>query len=192
MQTLDIILRIFGAFYVLAGIVLARTVLTSRLLDQALAAITLSRVDPKEQLKERYSLVLACLTFTSGLALLCLSSTAVWLFLAGAIAQAAFIYWIAPRYVDAPEDGASLGRQQSTNAFVIYSAIAALVAWSAHIGRLKAWAELSDITVSAAAATLVAFAGYLIWAHVKTTLPRSRATRDLPAVAPDSDNESRK
>lgn len=168
MQALDIVLQILGAFYIFAGVVLARSVLTSRLLDQALAAITLTGVDPREKLKERYSLVLAFLIFAGGVALVCLSWIAVWLFLAGTIAQAAFIYWIAPRYIDTAEDDAALGRQQSTNAFVVYGAITALVLWSAQIGRLKPWAELSDITTGLAAVALAAFAGYIVWTRLQT------------------------
>lgn len=180
MQILDIVLQLLGAFYIFAGIMLARSVLTSRLLDQALAAITLTGVDPKEQIKERYSLVLACLVFASGLALVCLSRLAVWLFLAGTFAQVAFIYWIAPRYIDGPEDGTSLGRRQSTNAFLIYGAVTALVLWTAQIGRLKTWAELSDILTGLAAAALVAFIGYVAWTRLQTTLPRPRASDATP------------
>ncbi|MDX2204093.1 MAG: hypothetical protein NW223_15185 [Hyphomicrobiaceae bacterium] len=170
MQILDIFLRLAGAFYIFAGIVLARSIMTARLIDQAIAAIALEPPDPRERRKERYGLILALVTFASGLCLACLARSAVPLFLLGSALQAAYLFWLAPRFVDAPGDAASGGRRQSTNALVLYAAMTALVVWSHHKGRLQDWSEMDDAVRIAAALGLAGFIGMVAWTYARMRL----------------------
>lgn len=190
MHALDIFLRVVGAFYMFAGFVLARSVMTSRLFDQAIAAITFKGPSTAERLKERYSIALALVVFASGLALICLAHLAVYLFLVGSALQAVFIFWIAPRYVDEPDDDASPGRRQSTNALVLYAAMTTLIAWAAQMDRLRAWPDLDDVVKMAAAVALAAFAAHLAWTYVRMTLHKPR--RDWHDIPTDEDSQDPK
>lgn len=154
MSAIDIGLRLLGAFYVFAGIVLARATLTSRLADSAIEAITLEPTPRSERARVRWSLLLALLVFSSGVALAALLDLAVWLFLAGSGAQAV--------YLTVAEAPSPEGRRQSINAFFIYAAITLLVLWSYAAGRLAGWADAPDAAKSLAAAAVVVFLAYIL------------------------------
>ena len=176
MLILDIALQIVGAFYMFAGVALVRAMATSRMIDSAIDAITLSKTPPStaETLKERFTIVLAIMTFLSGLALISMSELAVHLFVATTLVQAIFLFWIAPRYVDpAEEGGLPPGRQQSINALVIFGAVTALVAWATGLGRLQPVAEASDVSLIMTGSLVVIFIGYLIWSYKRARLGSS-------------------
>lgn len=154
MSAIDTALRLVGAFYVLAGIVLARATLTSHVADRALAALTLERTAPAERVRVLWSLALAILVYASGIALAALLDWALWLFLAAAGAQAVYL-----TFAEAP----SLeGRRQSINAFFIYAGATLLVLWAYSAGRLTGWPEASTPAKALAGAAFFVFLLYIL------------------------------
>lgn len=177
MHPLDILLQIVGCFYTFAGFVLARSVLSSRLLDQALEAITLQKTQRAETFKEAYALLLALAIFASGIALLGLSWLAIFLFAAGSALQALYIFWLAPRFLDRHEEADAPGRRQSSNAFLVYAVMTLVVAGAAQAGRLHAWSDLPDRTRLLMAGAVLSFAVYIAWQHVRLRLHPPRGKR---------------
>ncbi len=166
MVALDVVLQLCGAFYVFAGFVLARAILASRVADHAIAALSGKRRAERDAIKEGYSLVLAFATFVSGVAVLVLSTWAVPAFLTAAAAQAVYLFAVAPRYLDEAGKGLPEGRRQSTNAFVIFCAVAAFVVWGTAKERLRPLADIPEWQVLAAMAAILVFAihiGHGIW-----------------------------
>jgi hypothetical protein len=100
MDFVDIVLRAIGAFYALAGFVAARAALTSNLLDQAIAAITLEKTEPIEKRRTIWLLGLSVRFFAGGACLILLLEPAAWLFGAAAVAQLLFFLFLGPRYFD--------------------------------------------------------------------------------------------
>lgn len=174
MTVLDLCLRLAGAFYMFAGFVLARAALTSRLLDQALAAITNGKTAPAERFKEAYSILLALIVFASGVTLAALVQPAVHLLLLGTCLQAAYVFWLAPRFIDGADGGGSLGRRQSTNALIIYALVTAAAAFAASHGRVQAWSDLSETVQMTVVTALVVFTVYLASTYVRTKLRSDR------------------
>lgn len=158
MDLADFGLRLVGAFYVFAGYVATRAALTSHILDKALAAIGGKGLTRVEIATTAWHVVAAALVLASGLALMLRLEMALWLFLASAVGQAAYIFFVAPRWFDRADPPDPAGRRQTTNAFVIYTAVAAMVAWAAQRGLLLDWREL--------ATPLLALAGAAFAAHV--------------------------
>jgi hypothetical protein len=154
----SILLALIGAFYVFAGLVSARAGMTSRLLDQAISAITLERTSRVELVRMRINFATAALVFLGGALLLFQLDLALWVFLACAALQAAYLFGIAPRWLDPEDPPSASGRRQSINAFVIYIAATALVAWGAGTGKLTPIAQAPWWTIAAVAA---ASAGYV-------------------------------
>ena len=81
---------------------------------------------------------------------------AAWLFAASALAQIAYLFFIAPRYFDRDDPPDPRGRQQSTNAFVVYAAATLFVLWGAFKGRLLSWQDVPWPLLAAAGAALAA------------------------------------
>lgn len=174
MLVLDILLQLVGAFYMFAGIVLVRAVMLDRLITTATDAITATPANPSERHRTGYSLLLATMTFLSGLGLMSLCDIAVYLFVVNLLLQAAYLFWIAPRYLDTPETAQSTGRRQSTNAFVVFGAATALAIWAAGIGRLQPVMDASPTSLAMVAGLAAVFLGYIAWMHLRT---RIRAPR---------------
>jgi hypothetical protein len=169
----DIVLRVIGAFYAFAGVVATRAAMMSRLLDQALAAISLEKTKPAETARNVWLFAGAALVLAGGVFLLAGMQLAAWTFAASALAQASYIYVVAPRYLDRDDPPDAQGRQQTTNAFVIYAAATAFILWAAYRGRLAGFGETSTPALVAVAAALVLYAGYvakaLWWRPRKTS-----------------------
>lgn len=167
MTLTEIILRLIGAFYVFAGYIVVRAALTSRVMDQALAGISGTKPTPVENAQSLWNLGAAVLVFASGAALMLLVDIAVWLFLVSATGQAVYLFWLAPSYFDAVDPPDPRGRQQSTNAFYIYSAATALVVWASVTGRLVGWQDVPVPLLALAAGAVAALAGYAVWMYVR-------------------------
>lgn len=143
MDAIEILLRLIGAFYVFAAFVAARASVMSLLIDRAIAAIALERLAVAELLKSYWLLAASVLVMLGGAALLFLIDIAVWAFLASACGQAAYLFYFAPRYFDAADPPAETGRQQTTNAFVVYLIATAVVVWAYGAGYLSGVGEVS-------------------------------------------------
>jgi hypothetical protein len=179
----DIVLRVIGAFYAFAGVVATRAAMMSRLLDQALAAISLEKTKPAETARNVWLFAGAALVLAGGVFLLAGMQLAAWTFAASALAQASYIYVVAPRYLDAGDPPDAQGRQQTTNAFVIYAAATAFILWAAYRGRLVGVGEVSTPALVGVGAALLLYAGYLaraLWWSPR----RSRASDDGAVLRP--------
>ena len=156
MEIADIALRAIGAFYAFAGYVATRAGLTSYFVDRAIAAIALKKPTAAETAQTIWLLCAAMLILAGGLALMLLMELAAWLFAASALAQAAYLFLLAPRYFDRDDPADPRGRRQSTNAFVVYAAATAFVLWAAFKGRLLSWQDVPWPLLAAAGALLAA------------------------------------
>src|SRR5262245_51003268 len=106
----DIVLRSIGAFYAFAGLIVVRVALSSRLIDQAIAALGASKPDAREEAQTLWHLASAVLVFASGVTLMLLLDVSAWIFLVSAAGQAAYLIWLAPRYFDLVEPPDPTGR----------------------------------------------------------------------------------
>ena len=167
MEIADIALRVIGAFYAFAGYVATRAGLTSYFVDRAIAAIALKKPTAAETAQTVWLLCAAMAILAGGVALMLLMELAAWLFAASTLAQVAYLFFIAPRYFDRDDPPDARGRQQSTNAFVVYAAATAFVLWAAFKGRLLSWQDVPWPLLAAAGAALAAHVGHVLWLVAK-------------------------
>jgi hypothetical protein len=156
----DVVLRIIGAFYAFGGFVATRAGLMSQLIDQAIAAIALKKPSRTETAQNVWLIATAALVLVGGVLLLAGLQLAAWVFVASCLGQAAYIYYLAPRFFDRDDDSGG-GRRATTNAFVIFLAATAFILWAAYRGRLLTLDESSIPALVAVATALLLYAGYL-------------------------------
>ncbi len=159
MSGVEIILRLVGAFYVLAGLLVARRMVVEVFLDKALSGLTMKPVPHADQVRGRWMLGIAASVFASAVLLLALSVLAFPAFLAGAAVQGAYLGHVAPRLVDPEEPPDPAGRRGTRNAFLIYLAATAFVAWAAVAGHLR-WPGKDPWPAAIAGVAIAAFAAY--------------------------------
>lgn len=162
-ESTQIVLRLVGAFYAFAGFVAARSALVSRVLDRAIAAIGAQKPNRIETIQTIWLLTGAILILAGGAALMLLLDVAAWLFAAAALGQAMYLFVVAPRHFDAENPPDPRGRQQSRNAFVIYLAATAFVAWAALTGKLLAWSEVPWQMLAIVGLVVASYAGHTVW-----------------------------
>lgn len=126
-----------GAFYVFAGVVVMRSMAMERLMDRMLAALN-DPTDANDQTRVAVLSAGAVLTLASGAALAILSPLALPLFAANVVVQGGYLLWAA-RAIPLQDASEAKGRAQTRNAFVIYCAAAAFVAWLSTQGHLRPW-----------------------------------------------------
>ena len=88
-----------------------------------------------------------------------------------ALGQALYLLVLAPRYFDAEDPPDAAGRRQSWNAFVIYLAATAFVAWAALTGRLLEWRDVPWQLLAAAGVAIAAYAGHIAWQFLRKFQP---------------------
>lgn len=162
----DVFLRIIGAFYAFAGFVATRVGAMSYFLDKAIAAISAKKPSRTETAQTVWLLSAAAMVLAGGVLLLAGLQLAVFVFIASSLGQALYIYVLAPRYFDREEPADARGRRQTTNAFVIYLAATAFIAWAAWRGRLTPLGEATIFELATVGAALLLYAGYvlrLVW-----------------------------
>lgn len=151
-----------GLFYVIAGLFVLRTIYVGTLLDRAIDAIKLSKPDPKEQMKTLILTVGAYLTAASGASLVTLSPVATILFALNVGVQGGYLLW-ASRALPPEDEADRKGRRQTTNAFVIYSAVTAFILWLEYTGGLRPWPrDVQSVLIELIAPAAAAFACYLL------------------------------
>jgi hypothetical protein len=185
MDVIEFFLCAIGIFYAFAGFVATRAGLTSYFVDSAIAAIAGGKPSKLETAQTYWLLAAASVIFAGGVALVFLLDVAAWLFLASALGQALYLFYVAPRFFDAQEPPDALGRRRSTNAFVIYVVATAFVVWALSRGELSSWDEVAWPYVAIPAALVAAQIGYIVW--MLTKLP---ATAKSPLSAWTSDEAS--
>lgn len=173
-DAMEILLRGIGAFYVFAGVVGALATLRGRLLDRMIAAIgehaeleepaRAARAAEERATSARAAWLLtgSWVVLAAGALLLLLADWAPWAFLASALLQATYIYYIAPVHLDPNDPPDQSGRRATTNAFVLFAAATVLAMWAASRGRLMPVSEVSPYALGAAAAAIIGFVVYTI------------------------------
>jgi hypothetical protein len=162
MDGIDIALRAIGAFYVLAGFVAARAALTSNLLDQAIAALTLKKTERIEQHRTIWLLFISVLFFAGGACLILLLEPAAWIFSLATIVQAFFFLVLGPAYFDVTDPPPPAARRRSLNAFVVFATCTLFIVWAAYTGRLTKPAEAPALLWGSAAGAIALHLGYIL------------------------------
>lgn len=157
-----------GGFYVFAGVLVLRTMRLDRVMDDVLAALEGKSTSANERWKSAILTAGAFLTLASGAALVTLSALAAPLFLANAIVQGGYLLWAGRAFPPTDADEAN-GRRQTTNAFVVYVAAGAFVAWLSMRGGLRSW----PIGTEAIALEALAIGGITLAGWASTLVPHS-------------------
>lgn len=180
---LRLVLRLVGAFYLLAAILGLRAVAMDRLLTNAIAGITLGKASRGDLLRNRFLTVSSLSIGIAALALLALLDLALPLLLAALGLQLVYLCYLGPRLVDpdeAPEPGS---RRKSVIATGVIAAVAFLgfAAWWR--GLLYGLAE-APISAALAGAGLVALGGYAVRLSRDARLDRPSAANDDDGLRP--------
>lgn len=176
-----------GAFYAFAGHVATRAALTSHFVDRAIAAIEGKHVSRVERLQSYWLLSAATLVLASGVTLLFLIDIAAWLFLASAVGQSLYLFYLAPRHFDIEDPPDAAGRRRSINAFLIYLVATTLVVWALSDDKLTSWQEAEWPFIALPAAVTAAHVGYVAWiiARSPTCAPVNTLVSLRPDASPD-------
>lgn len=157
MDAAQLLPRIVGVFYLLAGLAGVHAMAMDSLMDKMLAALTL-KPTPRAEFVRRWMLVSGSFAVgLSGAALMVLSLWAVPLFLLAAGLQWGWLGW-ARRGYPATSALEAKGRSQTTNAALIYSVMTALVVWLGLSGRLQPWFDPWALFIPLVAIALSLFA----------------------------------
>lgn len=144
-----------GIFYVVAGIIVLRVMTFERMLDKALTSISgKASTDIADQVRVRVLTGGALLTLASGAATILLSPIALLIYIANVIVQGGYIAW-ADRAIppESPDD--ATGRQTTKNAFVVYMAATAFIAWMQYQGGMRPWYTTWEVWAMDALAIVV-------------------------------------
>ena len=140
MDGIDIVFRLAGAFYLIAGWLGLRAILLDSVLDKALAAISADTPEPAEEWRRRLLGALTILVGASGAALLFMNFWALPLFLLVTASQAVWFAGLRGLFIK-PEDDDDRSRRQVANAAILYAAVTLGVVWLWRAGRLRPWDE---------------------------------------------------
>ncbi len=162
MDGFGIALRVIGAFYVVAGYFTARAALTSNLIDEAIAAISMKKTERVEKHRTIWLLSLSVLFFAGGVCLMLLLEPAAWLFAISALIQIFFFLFLGPYYFDVADPPPPEARQRSINAFVVFGAATLFTIWAAYTGRLTKLADASPLLWGSAAGAIALHLGYIL------------------------------
>ena len=188
MDGVDIALRAIGAFYVLAGYLAARAALTSNLIDQAIAAISMEKTERIETHRTVWLLSLSALFFAGGVCLMLLLEPAAWLFAISALIQMLFFLVLGPYYFDRTDPPPPAARRRSINASVVYGAATLFAIWAAYTGRLTKLSDAPPMLWGAALAAIGLFwmrPGAWLLAMTAQGLSLAHALADYTLGQPD-------
>jgi hypothetical protein len=154
---------IIGAFYVFAGLVVLRTMAMDRLLDDAIAKLTLKPTEKDEKVKSFLLTLGGVLTFAGGVALAMLSIWALPLFAANVLVQGAYLLW-ALKYAKPENALEEKGRKQTINAFLLYCAAFVFVIVCRDEGVFAArWSFAGLPPRVPEALFILALTGFFVW-----------------------------
>ncbi|CAG0973422.1 hypothetical protein RHIZO_01347 [Rhizobiaceae bacterium] len=164
----DIGLRLVGAFYILAAVLIIRAGATNLLLNRAISAISMnvSEADRVEEKRVRFLAWLALLTGAGGILLAARLDLALLPFLANATIYGLYLFTVAPRFFDPWDEPDEKGRRQTRNAFFVYLAATAIVVAAWFGGALRPFAD-EHPAVLAICATGVAGIAFYTWRSLR-------------------------
>jgi len=180
-----IVLAAIGAFYVFAGLVLARQMILDRVLSRAIEMISLEKQSRVETLQQVWMIVSAILIFAAGATLLFMSRLAVWLFAVALLQQVLYLTWAAPRYFDAEDEPDPDGRRQSTNATILFGAMTLAVVAAATNGNLLPLSGSGVPSLLVSGALTLAFA---VWMLLRLGMPDRPGVQGLPDEVDDMED----
>ena len=125
-----------GAFYTFAGLVGMRVAQQSRLIDIAIAGISLAKPPALETARGLWLLLASVVVLAGGLFLILRLEWAALAFSVSALGQAVYLLLLGPKVFDVDDPPDPAGRQQTINAFVLYSAATLFVLWGYRTGQL--------------------------------------------------------
>ena len=158
-----------------------------RLLDKAIAAITLKR-DRTEEAVTRILTVGAGLTLASGLTLLAQSRAALPVFVLNILVQAGYLIWAA-RTRPPDNEPERRGRQATTNALFIYIGVFGLVLVMEQQGLWRAWfgAGLAGLVTELLVTALLTVA--FVWLTGNPPGGKRKDGRTYPDFLSDDDDD---
>lgn len=158
----DIVLRLLGAFYTFAGYFATRAILTSLLVNRAIAAIGATAPPRGQTARALWLLCVSNVVLLGGAALLLGLKLASYLFAASVVLQGVYFFIAAPRYFDRTDPPDAKGRSRSTNAFIIYTLATGFILWAHSRGALVDIREVPLPAIVLVAGACVLHAGYAI------------------------------
>lgn len=165
-------LIVVGAFYTFAGLVGMRVALQGRLIDLAIAGISLKRTPLVETLRGLWLLLSAAVVLAGGVFLILRLEWAAMAFVVSALGQAVYLLILAPYYFDAADPPDAKGRQQTINAFILYCAATLFVLWAYQTGKLMGPVGVGWPWVWGAVAIVGAA---LLWGLVRFAYPLAKS-----------------
>ena len=171
MDATDIAIRLIGLFYVFAGIVGSRAMLSSLLMDRALSAIGNTPAPRGELARTVWLMGVTLLVLYSGAALVLGLKLASYLFVVSVALQAFYFFVAAPRYFDVHDAPDAQGRSQSMNAFIIFTLATCVVLWAHSRGILVDSHDVPWPALALAGALAALQTGYVIYTFVTLLRP---------------------
>lgn len=135
-DTAQVVLTLIGVFYALAGLVAIRASLQGRMLDVAISKISMAPPKRAETARGLWLLISSVVVLAGGLLLIVKIEYAATAFVISAIGQAVYLLVVAPWFLDPGDPPDEKGRQQTINAFILYSAATLFVLWAYRTDRL--------------------------------------------------------
>jgi hypothetical protein len=160
-EAAEIVLRLVGLLYLLAGAALMRHLVMDHVLDQALSGLTLKPI-PARDTTRRWLLGSASIALgMGGAALMVLNIWSVPLFLFVAFNQTAYFLWA--RKAFPPEENAT-GGAKGRNAAIFYGGVTLLVCWLGWTNQLHPWLDpLAFFAPIAGLAILLGIGRHFFW-----------------------------
>jgi hypothetical protein len=160
MEVLLWLVQGIGLFYVFGAVVLLRSMVMDKAMDQMLAALTLKPTPTDERVRRWLISIGAIAMGMGGVALVLRNEIAVALFGGTTMAQVLYLAWARQAFEpDSPE--AVAGRRRTTRAALLYAAVFALTMWLWRDGRLARWSE--PISLASTVATGLGLAAWTRW-----------------------------
>lgn len=152
-----------GAFYAFAGLVGLRVAVQGRFMDIAIAGISMKPPPVTETARGLWLLFSSLVVLAGGLFLVLRLDWAAAAFAVGALGQALYLLVLAPWIFDPADPPDALGRQQTVNAFILYSAATLFVFWAYRVGRLTGPGAVGWPALWGVAGVLAAALGWAIF-----------------------------
>jgi hypothetical protein len=165
-----------GAFYTFAGLVGLRAAHQSRLMDIAIAKISMKGPPAVETARGLWLLFASLAVLAGGLFLILRLEWAAAAFAVSALGQAMYLLVLAPYYFDRDDPPDARGRQQTINAFILYAAATLFVLWAYRTDKLMPAYAAGWPAVYAALAILF---GALGWGLFRFAYPLAKGPSSL-------------